>query len=406
MPKSILFITETIPFPPRNGRELPTAEIISNLPEDKEVSLLIISNNIDDFEKRKDNLASNVKEVARIGYTTISAATRMKREVLQAMPSYFSKTYNYNEVVAYSHKKKYDWVWVSPAGLYSFVLFCREHKILFFDRCAIGMNDIKYGMYYDSLYEMIGYGNYNSHYISRYLRSYLLKRAERKYLKEVNLVHVQTPNEERKTLNILPENKSAVVIAAPNGIKDELLKCEYKGIDSGKVLYMTQLNEQRKTESRWFIKNIWSKILVANPSAELLILGKVEDINHPSLSYVREAKNVKVLGFVDDLVEVYESVEVAVVPIFHGTGLINRILDALTAGIPVVSTTNAINTFGDLQIGKQIIVANKDTEFAKSVVDLMNNSKLKSDLSIAGRKYALSHPSWLETALKINEQLG
>jgi len=161
---------------------------------------------------------------------------------------------------------------------------------------------------------------------------------------------------------------------------------------------MTQLDGGRVKESQWFIKNVWRKIKLALPKAKLLIVGKPPIKPIPYLTY-DDSINIK--GFADDLVELFNTVRIAVVPTFHGTGLINRILDALTANVPVISTPQAIRTFQSIEVGKHILAAQTPKDFTNEIVHLFSDRNYRIQIGNEGRNYAKNFPTWEESISNI-----
>jgi glycosyltransferase involved in cell wall biosynthesis len=404
----ILLVTESIPFPPRNGRELPTAEIFRVIAERAEVDLLVITNEDVDYQKRLHNLPKNINCIGKLAYSqSRSPSTRLLNEMRGEKPGYFSKKYNDKAVRDLMLGKQYDVVWVSPASLYTFIEAVRELVPKTVDKVAIGMNDLKSGMYYDAINEAIGFRTFHIPYFLRWMRSFFMGRAEKNYLCHIDFVHMQTQSEVNKVFRMFSEKPAKpTIFFAPNGRKNELSVCTYSGRNSNNILYMTQLNGERIIESRWFLRKVWPHILAELPEAQLLIPGKIADINSSRLSFLREAKNIKLLGFVENLPDLFEEVRLSVVPIFHGTGLINRILDNLTAGVPTVSTSNAGGTFLGLKKDEHYLCADTSTEFARQTVRLFQNNELSNRLSGKGREYAAMHPSWEDTALKIYKAIS
>jgi glycosyltransferase involved in cell wall biosynthesis len=400
-------VTESVPFPPRNGRELPTAEIFRLIAERAEVDLLVITNEEEDYNKRLHKLPANINCIGKLAYSPSSSPrARLFREIRGEKPGYFSKKYDDKALKDLMRGRKYDVAWVSPANLYTFIDVVRKQIPESIGKVAVGMNDLKSGMYYDAINEAIGFRTLHVPYFLRWMRSFFMGRAEKNYLRHTDFVHMQTQSEANKVFRLFPKQEAKPkIFFAPNGRKIELSACTYSGRNSSNILYMTQLSGERIIESRWFLKKVWPHILSEIPEAQLLIPGKIADIKSSNLSFLREAKNVKLLGFVENLPDLFEKVKLSVVPIFHGTGLINRILDNLSAGVPTVSTSNAGGTFPGLKKNKHYLCADTPVEFALQTVKLFQDDELCVQLSKKGREYADTHPTWGDTALKIYQTI-
>jgi glycosyltransferase involved in cell wall biosynthesis len=401
MKLKLLLITESIPFPPRNGRELPTAKIFEELMIQHDVDVVVVGQDEEDFRARKEELPTGIQNVWYLPYRKLNIVKRMINELLLIKPAYFFRQLDAQQVASLFTGKHYDFAWVNPPGNLQLIELCRSLGIKLCDHSILGMNDLKTSLYADKMHQVRG-GNFKLAYLIHWIRSFFIAIHEKKYLEEFDLVHVQTLKEKKKTVALMDDHSFAQrVIDSPNGVKEFLYDCEYKGIDKNAILFMTHLSGERKYESKWFITKVWPKIL-AKTDAELWLVGM--PLTGP-LSYVDNDERIKALGFVPDLLDTFNSVRLSVVPIFHGTGLINRIQDALAAGVPCVASQLAASTFPDAIDGEHLLVAEKAEEYADAVIRLYEDRGLRLSLSANGKQYAKEQPTWAETAARLSRQM-
>ena len=84
----------------------------------------------------------------------------------------------------------------------------------------------------------------------------------------------------------------------------------------------------------WFTREIWPEIAEKHPELELIIVGR-----HPSRAvWALAAERIRVTGTVEDVRPFYASAAAVVVPLRVGSGTRLKILEAMAAGVPVVST--------------------------------------------------------------------
>ncbi len=403
----ILLVIDSIPFPADNGKELPLAEIFSRLSEENHIDLLVVHKKGTEPNRNKlKNIPASFGEVMFINFGMKKFSTRVSGEITGKIPGFFSKIFDIETIKQTIGQRTYDLVWTSPFGNFAFVECCLNHGFRFFQKSSIGLNDVKTNMYRDSINEAIGFGHYRFKYIAYWLRSFLLARSEGNYLSKADFVHVQTEQEKKNALQVIgSKTKNTTIIVAPNGIKEELLDCSYQGINANKILYMTHLSGGRKHESRWFITKVWPEIKKQISGVELILVGAPANENDP-LPYIKQDQQIVQLGFVDDLKKVFNEVRMAVIPIFHGTGLINRLLDAIIAGVPCVATSTTIRTLDGLQANHDVLAADNANDFAKQVVRLYNDEDLRKELSDHARQYAVQRPNWEATAMNIFSKIN
>ena len=111
-------------------------------------------------------------------------------------------------------------------------------------------------------------------------------------------------------------------------------------------------------------------------------------------------KNITISGWVKDIRETYRAGKIFVAPMFIGTGLQNKLLEAMAMGIPSITTTLANNAL--LANKSQIIIANNHIEFANACVKILKNKNIADNLSNEGLKFVRKKYDWN----KINNDLN
>ena len=91
-------------------------------------------------------------------------------------------------------------------------------------------------------------------------------------------------------------------------------------------------------------------------------------------------------GYLDNLEEVYKSAAVFVAPILTGGGIIVKILDAMAAGVPVV-TTSIGNEGIRAKGGEEILVSDDPEHFQRDVLALLQDQESRKAVGDAGRRF-------------------
>ena len=403
----VLFILKAFPFPPKQGIDLPISQIIKALARHHTVDILIVSKNKAETEAasserlvQKALVPEAVGQILNIQAGQCTRAKRVLGELMLQQPAYFSRGFSAETIQAVwaaAGQRTYDVAWVSPISGLGLLAQCQQMGICLARQIALGYNDVVTTTYFDSLRELLsGYVVRDWQRLLQGIRTPRIWWHERRYFQRVEFVHLQTPLEVARANAVLKGIKSRpVLLAAQNGRKTELEKVVYEAPNSSKVLFMTHLTGGRAKESAWFLQQVWPLILQQHPTAELMIAGKPPDENGAIARSL--PPSVRVLGYVDNLVELYGSVRLAVVPIAHSTGLINRALDAITAGVPLVATSRVLSTIAGCEPGRDAITADTATDFANAVCSLLGNNTLSQTYSAAGRALAKQQPTWQES---------
>lgn len=397
----ILVIANTLPFPPRNGVELPLFKIFASIGARHEVDFLIIGKDREDYDARKPLLPATIRKTFFIEGQHRASWKRTLREIHGSAPAFYKYGYESEALKALASNFEYDATWVCTPGNWTFIESCQKMGIGQFGKLILGLNDLATSIYAKHIAELWHRGQVNRRFIAFWFRSFFIARTERQYLKQYDLVHVQTQKEQEKAIKLLGSRKwEHHFLVAPNGVKTELLDIEPGARKRNVILMMTHLDGDRSRESKWFTKHVWPSIR-ENTDADLWLVGTPPTQDWPHLQDDR----IKIKGYVASLVDLYQSIRMAVVPIFHNCGLINRIQDGLAAGVPIVTTEVAGRTFMGLEHGKHCLMADQASIFAEQTIHLYNNPTLQEKLSVQGEQYARSLPTWDDTAALVENSI-
>lgn len=137
---------------------------------------------------------------------------------------------------------------------------------------------------------------------------------------------------------------------------------------------------------RWIDEEIMPKL----PSDVILnVIGKFPD----ELRSAIKSKNICPLGYVDDMRCSVKAASVYLSPIAFGTGIKNKIVEAMAMGMPVV--TNSIGAEGlDVQNGRELFIADTAEEIAQAVGQLLENAMLRKKLGTNGQQYVMRSHDW------------
>jgi glycosyltransferase involved in cell wall biosynthesis len=138
----------------------------------------------------------------------------------------------------------------------------------------------------------------------------------------------------------------------------------------------------------WFVEEIWP-LVKGNYSggAEVHFVGGDPP---QSLLEAHDGREIFVHGFVPDIRPFYEKADAFVVPIHSGGGVRIKIIHALNAGIPVVTTSKGCQGL-PVEHGKNVLVGDTAEAFAGFLLRLAETPDLRRELSRNGREYCLEH---------------
>ena len=152
---------------------------------------------------------------------------------------------------------------------------------------------------------------------------------------------------------------------------------------SDRLVFVGGLDYQPNLDAvRRFVRGVAPALAARGaPDARLRVVGHCPEAVRAELA---GSSAVELLGFVDDLAAELAGARAFVAPIPPGTGVKTKVLEAMAAGLPVVTTPDGIDGIG-VRHGDSCLVGGSDDELAGAVIRVRDDAALAARLGAAGR---------------------
>lgn len=161
-----------------------------------------------------------------------------------------------------------------------------------------------------------------------------------------------------------------------------------------RALFLASHNTANTLSANIFVDSILPLILARIPDFKLVLAGSI-------CGMVEDNPAVIKLGRVERLLDAFEAAPLLVNPMQVGTGINIKILDALAAGVPTVSTDTGARGLPEEIRSNIMIVPEQDFgAFADRVVELMEDEALRRSLGLKARASAVLWNERQRTALQ------
>jgi len=193
-----------------------------------------------------------------------------------------------------------------------------------------------------------------------------------------------------------PERNKIVVVA--NGVDSSFFhplerEKEYDLLFTGNMGYPPNVQS-----CEFLINRILPLVLGKKPGLKVLIAGA-----NPAMRVrVLRSLQVEVSGWVPDMREAYARARIFIAPMQLGTGLQNKLLEAMAMNIPCITSPLA-NQALNARNGEEILIGETPQEYADHVVSLLNDTALAARIAGQGQRFVLKNYSWEAETAKINE---
>lgn len=133
---------------------------------------------------------------------------------------------------------------------------------------------------------------------------------------------------------------------------------------------------------QWFTRAIFPLIQTEVPNAQFKIVGSNPP---PEVLELSSHNGVEVTGFVPETSPLLNKASVSVAPLLYGGGMKGKVTEALSHGIPVVTTTFGVQGL-TLKPSEEILIANSESEFANAVCWVLKNPAEAERIGLQGQK--------------------
>ena len=219
-------------------------------------------------------------------------------------------------------------------------------------------------------------------FFSEYQR---LKRYEREIFDDFD---IKTIISEPDRQHIDHPNKEEILIV-PNGVDHDFFKPmkaekKFDVVFTGNMAYPPNVNA-----AQFLAKEIMPLIWKQLPETKLLLAGATPDKS------VRDLANdhITVTGWMDDIRVAYAGSHVFIAPMRIGTGLQNKLLEAMSMHLPCI-TTSLANSALKGKHDVNLLVGDLASELAEAIVSLLSNHEKAREIAASGFQFVNNHYNW------------
>ena len=351
-----------IPYPAIGGDRIRAYNMIKMLQEKYELHVVLVTDE-EVAQDCIDFLETNVAGYKIFKSTTLNFYWNSFKGIFSLKPLQV-KYYHNNAAARYCRQeiKKDDIVVVHTIRMSGLVWSHDCYKVL-------DLVDSIYMNYLRSKYKVRSFF-WKTIYFVEEKRLYKYEIASAKRFNKILLV-----NEDEKNF-IETESGSSNIVFLPNGVNEELLErpipeYNYFDIRSFSVCFLGKMNYQPNVDAvMWFANNV----LPLNNNLKFYIIGTspVKKVLDLELQFPGQ---VIVTGLVEDPYKIMSNTLALVAPMQTGGGIQNKILEAMSIGTVVLTTSLGAKPIQGAVHKKHLLICNSPQEYYKTILKLKDNNK-------------------------------
>ncbi len=178
----------------------------------------------------------------------------------------------------------------------------------------------------------------------------------------------------------------------PNGVDFETFQSntsvekKYDLVFTGNMSYPPNVNA-----AQYLASEIIPLLTVSNPKIKMAIAGA-----NPQTAVKRLAsKNIVVTGWLNNITDAYNESKIFVAPMQIGTGMQNKILEAMAMKIPCVTSPLAAKAIGATHL-VNVVIAKSPEEYVQLIDTLLNSRELRDRITNEAYIFVKKNYDWEE----------
>ncbi len=148
------------------------------------------------------------------------------------------------------------------------------------------------------------------------------------------------------------------------------------------IIFLGKMDyEPNVTGVTYFVKNIYPELRIKHPQLKFKIVGARPA---PEITALKNIGGIEVTGYVESTVPYFQNATVVVAPMLSGAGVQNKIIQAMSYGCCVATTT--IGAEGVVLTGDDIFIFNSDKEWINGLDGLLRDRDRRIQVGINARE--------------------
>lgn len=200
--------------------------------------------------------------------------------------------------------------------------------------------------------------------------------------------------------DLIPHPHREEIVVVPNGVEFDKFayqgeKKEYDLIFSGNMGYAPNVDA-----AEYLVREILPPLLVKFPNLRVVLCGATPAPRVQALS----GEHVIVTGWVDSMTEWYAKSRIFIAPMRMGTGLQNKLLEAMSMHLPCITSPLAAHPLVEAEQHQSVISCSETKDYVVAVTQLLTEENAYNQLADSGYNYVRQFYDW-KNAVRILDNL-
>lgn len=380
----IVVITSRLPYPLEKGDKLRIYNQLKVLSVEHEIILIAIDTENSSAESI-DILKAFCKEVHVFKINKVQIAIQLFKGIFSNLPFQINYYFNNNinkQIQKIISDQKPDIIHCHLIRVAEYVRNIKCKKVIdYMDTFSLGLSrrTSKQAFYLRWIFKL------ESDRVRKYETNVFNDFDAHTIISEQDRIHIDHPN------------KNSIKIIN-NGISSDFIQYAVAENKEYDLLFTGNMSYQPNVDAAIYISKLVNKITPQYPNLKVAISG----VNPTSQVLDLQNENIEVTGWLPDLKTIYAKSRIFIAPMQIGTGLQNKLLEAMAMRVPCITSKLANNALKAIN-GVQIIECVEEDEYLKAIELLLNNKEKSAEIANNAYQFVINNYDWKSSVNELVE---
>lgn len=202
--------------------------------------------------------------------------------------------------------------------------------------------------------------------------------------------------------DLIPHHRREEIVVVPNGVEFDKFayqgeKKEYDLIFSGNMGYAPNVDA-----AEYLVREILPPLRMKFPNLRVVFCGATPAPRVQALS----SDHVIVTGWVDSMTEWYAKSRIFIAPMRMGTGLQNKLLEAMSMHLPCITSPLAAHPLVEAEQHQSVISCSETKDYVVAVTQLLTEENAYNQLADSGYNYVRQFYDWRNAVRILDNLMG
>ena len=373
---NILLLCNKSPYPPSEGGPMAMNSVITGLLEAGH-TVKVMAFNSNKYHVDADSIPEDYRQKTRIEFIDINLKLKLK----EAFKNLFSdESYHVKRFISEEFKERliqvlkneqFDVVQLEMIYMTPYIETIREHSKA---TIVLRAHNVEHKIWERMAKKTVFFAK--RWYINHLVRT--LRKYEMGILDKVDGIAAITLTDAAYFRRVT----ATPVIDLPFGVDIDKFQPVFEVGDTPSFYHIGSMNWMPNEEGiKWFLKNVWDDVTKRIPEATLYLAGR----NMPRWLRRTKKKNVVIVGEVPDAHAFVNEHNVAIVPLFSGSGMRIKIIESMALGKTVITTLVGAEGIQYSEF-EDIIIADNEPKMVENICRLYQHPEEAEAIGLNARR--------------------